>query len=248
MMNSRFEVWLDGQPLSAATPEIVITDIRETAPEISMETYAKTRGNGLLVGQRMRQNLSVVVSFYLPVYGTRERKRAIQDVVTWAKSGTCLSTSDRPDQQLRVLMVEPPVLSSGMRWLQECSITFTAYVFPFWENIEAETVSVASGGSVSHFVPGNADCAPVDVCAQATGGTLIVAVGETSITLDNVPSGTVTISHGTDNILRIEAGGVSVLSKRTPESTDDLLATPGANNRFAVKGGSATFTVRGVWE
>lgn len=247
-MNGRFEVWLDNQPLTAAVPEIVITDIRDSTPEIDLQTYARARGNGLLVGQRTRQSLSVTVSFYLPIYDTEQRKRAMQDVVTWAKAGGSLSTSDRPDQRLRVQMVEPPVLSSAMRWLQECSITFTAYAFPFWENVTPETVTVASGGSVSHYIPGNADFAPVDAVIQATGSTVTITAGNTFITFEGVSAGTISLSHGEDSILRVESGGVSILSKRTPESFDDLLAVPGENNAFTVTGGSATFSIRGVWE
>lgn len=247
-MNGRFEVWLDSQPMSGVAQNVLITDILEDPAEMDVQTYAKARGNGLYVGRRSRQSISVVVTFVIAEYGTAQRKSAMQQLITWAKAGKYLSISDRPNQRLRVQVDGMPTIASAMRWLQECTITFTAYAFPFWEDEMPETIIVAAGKSATHYIPGNADAAPVDATIQATGGSLTVTTGSTTLSFSGVPAGAVTISHGDDNILRVEAAGASILAKRTPGSSDDLLVTPGQTNSFCITGGSAVFTARGVWE
>lgn len=243
-MMTRYGVWLDGLPLHEIDPAIYITDIQEQAPHMNVATVARAKGDGLFVTRRSRESLSVQVGFTIREYDTARRKSIMQKVIAWAKGGKYLSISDRPDQRLRIEVDQLPTISSSLKWTQELSIVFTAYAFPYWENTYADTITTTSNASMT--VMGDADHAPVDATIEGANGTVTITADKTTITLENV-SGSVEISHGDDGILRIMAGGQSILSKRTPESSDDLIATPGRLNDFIVSGGTATFRVRGVW-
>ena len=243
-MMTRYSAWLDGLPLHEIDPTIYILDIQEEPAQMDVSTAAKAGGFGRFVVMRQRQTLSVTISFAIREYDVTRRKAIMQKVVTWAKGGKYLSINDRPGQRLRVEVDELPTIASALRWTQELSITFTAYAFPFWENDYAD--SMTTSGAASMMVMGDADAAPVDVSITPSGSSVTVKADKTTITLHDV-SGNIEISHGDDGILRITSSGESILSHRTPESSDDLTATPGRVNELFVEGGTATFRVRGVW-
>lgn len=243
-MITRYGAWLDGLPLDRISPAIYITDIREEPAAMNVLTLPRASGNGSFVTRRTRDSLSVTIRFAIREYDTVRRKAILQDIITWAKKGKHLSISDRPGQRLRVAVDELPTIQSALRWTQELSLTFTAYSSPFWENDYAD--SLTTSGAASMTVAGDADSATVDVSITPSGDTVTVKADQTTITLTDL-SGAVEITHGDDGLLRIVSGGESILSHRTPESSDDLTATPGRVNDFSVEGGTATFRVRGVW-
>lgn len=245
-MSTRYQVWLDGLPMHGLDPAIIVTDIMEETASMDVVTHPKASGDGLHVAKRTRQSLSVVVRFCIYEYSVTRRKAVMQQIVAWAKAGKYLSINDRPDQRLRVEVDELPTIASAMKWTQELSVTFTAYAMPYWEDEEATTVSVANGGTSSVYVPGDADRAVVNATITPTATTVTVQAGNTSITLEGVTKA-VEISHGDDGILRIVSGGEGIMAARAPESDDELTVTPGATNDFGVSGGTAVFSVRGVW-
>ena len=243
-MMTRYCVWLDGLALHEIDPAIYITDIQEQPAQMNVQTVPRANGDGLFVARRNRDSISVLVKLAIREYDVALRKGIMQKIVTWARAGKYLSINDRPGQRLRVTVDTMPTITSALKWTQELSIVFTAYALPYWENEEPETLTTS--GTASMVVPGDAERALVDVTIVPTGNTVTVSAGNTSITLNGV-SDVVEISHGDDGILRIVSQGESILSKRTPESTDDLLAVPGQENAFAASGCVATFRVRGVW-
>lgn len=243
-MMTRYCAWLDGLPLHEIDPTIYILDIQESPAQMNVSTAPKAGGYGQFVVTKQRQSLSVTISFAIREYDVARRKAIMQKVIAWAKSGKHLAINDRPDQCLRVEVDELPSIQSSLRWTQESSITFTAYAFPFWEN--DYTDSLTTSGAASMSVAGDADSAPVDVSVIPSGDTVTIKADQTTITLTDL-SGNVDITHGDDGLLRIVSGGESILSHRTPESSDDLTATPGRVNDFSIVGGIATFHVRGVW-
>lgn len=243
-MMTRYSAWLDGLPLHEIDPTIYILDIQEDLAQVDVSTAPKAGGSGRFVVTRQRQTLSVTILFAIREYDVTRRKAIMQKVVAWAKGGKYLSINDRLGQRLRVEVDELPTIQSALRWTQELAITFTAYAFPYWEN--DYTDSLTTSGAASMTVIGDGDTAPVDVSITPSGDTVTVKADQTTITLTNV-SGNVEISHGDDGILRIVSSGESILSHRTPESSDDLTATPGRVNDFSIEGGTAIFRVRGVW-
>lgn len=243
-MQTRYGVWLDGQPMDGLDPSIYITDIQEQAPQMNIMTVARAKGDGLFVTRRARERLSVVVRFAIREYDTARRKGVMQQVIAWAKTGKYLAISDRPGQRLRVEVDAMPTITSALKWTQELSITFAAYALPCWQDEYPLTMPVS--GERTGYVSGDAFMSLVDATITPDGDTVTVRAGNSSITLEGV-SGEVEISHGDDGILRITSGGASILAKRTPDSSDDLFAVPGQINHFAVEGGEAVFRVRGWW-
>lgn len=243
-MTTRYSAWLDGLPLHEIDPSIYILDIQEDPAQVDVTTAPKAGGVGRFVITKQRQSLSVTISFAIREYDVTRRKAIMQEIVAWAKGGKYLFINDRPNQRLKVEVDELPTITSALKWTQALSITFTAYAFPYWENDYTDTLTTSSEASMT--VTGDADRAPVDVTIEANGGMVTVKADKTTISLTDV-SGIVEISHDDNGILRLLSNGESILSKRTPESSDDLIATPGRVNDFSVSGGKATFRVRGVW-
>ena len=243
-MITRYSAWLDGLPLHEIDPTIYILDIQEDPAKMDISTATKAGGAGRFVVTRQRQTLSVTILFAIREQDVTRRKAIMQKVIAWAKGGKYLAINDRPDQRLRVEVDELPTVQSALRWTQDLSITFTAYAFPFWENTYHDSLTISDAASMS--VAGDADSAPVDVSITPSGNTVTVKADRTTITLTDL-SGAVEITHGDDGLLRVMSGGESILSHRTPESSDDLTATPGRVNDFSIEGGTATFRVRGVW-
>jgi hypothetical protein len=243
-MMTRYSAWLDGLPLHEIDPTIYILDIQEDPAQMDVSTAAKAGGFGRFVVARQRQTLSVTISFAIREYDVTRRKAIMQKVIAWAKGGKYLAINDRPGQRLHVEVDELPTIQSSLRWTQLLCITFMAYAFPFGVNEYPDTLTTS--GVASMMVMGDADSAPVDVSITPSGSTVTVRADQTTITLTDL-SGAVEITHGDDGLLRIVSGGESILSNRTPESSDDLTATPGRVNDFSIEGGTATFRVRGVW-
>lgn len=243
-MLTRYGVWLDNISLHEIDPTIYITDIQEQPAAMNVLTHPRAAGNGLFVTRRTRDSLSVLVKLAIREYDVTRRKAIMQKIIAWAKGGKYLAINDRPGQRLRVEVDTLPTIASALKWTQELAITFTAYAFPFWVNEYPDTLTTS--GAASMMVMGDADSAPVDVSITPSGNTVTIRADNTTMTVNDV-SGNVEISHGDDGILRIVSNGESILSHRTPESSDDLTATPGRMNDFSIEGGTAVFRVRGVW-
>lgn len=243
-MQTRYAAWLDGLPLHDISPSIYVTDIQESEPQMDIITSARALGDGLHMVRKARKSLSVVVYFVIREYDTARRKAVLQDVIAWARNGTYLSISDRPDQRLKVEVDKYPTITSAMDWTQELAITFTAYTFPYWESALVEKVHTSSSAKL--IVAGNAPRAPVDATITTSASSVVIKAGESVISLVGV-GGIVRIRHDSAGILRITQDGTPILSRRTPASSDDLYAIPGKENDFSVTGGTAVFSVRGVW-
>ena len=67
-MRTRYEVYLDGTPLSAVDPAIHVTDVEECAPEETLRTAARLGSSGTQLLSRRRESLSVRVSFMIREY------------------------------------------------------------------------------------------------------------------------------------------------------------------------------------
>lgn len=252
-MKGRCNVLLNGVSLLSLDENIIIRDISYQPPEIEHTVTALAGRNGGIVTGKRKAESSVVVTFGLYAYSTQARNKALQTVVSWAKNGGILETSDRPDQYLDCVCTGLPSVNSVVGWTDDLSITFTAYAMPFWQSLDCVRIAATSSNSpVSTFIPGN-DKTLVDAVLTATGSVteITVTAGETSITLSGLTLSSgdvVTISHDSNYLIRIRKGNDSLLANRTSLSSDDLEVMCGQVNSFSVSSGvTAEFSVKGVW-
>ena len=119
-------------------------------------------------------------------------------------------------------------------WTDDYTIVFRAYNVTFWQDeLPAQVASgTAASGRVTIQVSGNLPSV-LDATFQNKSGMTInnfwVQANGQRITLSSLGLGgssTLTISHGTDGLLRIMIGSTSVYSKYT--GADDLIVSPGS--------------------
>ena len=253
-MKTRFTVLLNDVSLDSLNDDLVITDISYPAStaEVSVAQFAGREG-GYITDRRKAQT-TAVISFELHVYGTRARQEACQEVISWAKNGGKLQTSDRPDQYLQCVCTKLPSVESALRWTDALTVEFTAYAVPYWQSVfPSKTALSGAEDSGVVFVPGNAKTrADVKITASAAVTQLTVGFGSSVITLTGLTAGqgdVITVSHDDNGIPSIRQGTVSILSKRTAGSADDLVDECG-NIPVTVSASApvtAEFTVKGVW-
>lgn len=255
-MISRYEAYMDGVAMSSLSPNLLILDISHGTSKISRDTVTLVRRDGSIMVDKTLSAAQVKISFQLREYSIAERQKVCQEVARWAQ-GAILETNDRPGQRLHVQCDSFPVIGSALKWLDDLSVTFTAYNYAHWEEKTAvSTTLTGTSGTSTLFVPGNAGKALVEATITPSSGTvndITLTVGDTSIALVGcgaTSSQPVTISYDYIGLLRIKRGTTSVMDKRTAASSDDLLAVCGAVNTFGLTASgavSAAFSVRGCW-
>lgn len=258
-MISRYEVWLNDEPLSSISPNIYIADIGYTAVAPSRDLTRIAAADGRLTGEtEYIQENRINIAFVIREYNTRQRQQVLQDVIKWARGGGWLKTSDRIGQKIYVRVSQFPAIASVMRWTDNLTLEFIASDYPFWVAERPETailtLSSSSYTSGQLYLPGAWKSyveAKITAAASITGFT--VRCGDTFIAFSglSLSSGDViTISYTDDHhILEIKKGTDSILDKRTAASTDDVIAMPGRNNISFSGNGDATceFKVREVF-
>lgn len=257
-MISRYEVYLNNVALSSIDSRILILDVAYGEPGFQRQESRIANRDGNFLGELARNGCSVTVTFQLRIYDISDRQSVCQEIVKWAMKGGKFETNDRPDQMLLCVCEKPPHITSAMKWLDELSVTFRARSYPFWQDI-APTVLSLSGtaqNGVKMRLNGIAEKTYVKVTVKPTSGTLsslTVSANDSTITLQgvSVASGnTLEIGYDDDMILYIKSGTTSYLDKRTPASSDDLIAKCGEENTFSFSANTAvqiTFSVRGAW-
>ena len=253
-MKTRYEVFLNDISLSSLNDNLAITDISYPAPSIehSVSQYAG-RDGGYVSGSRKSEAV-VAVSIELHIYNTQERQAACQEIISWAKNGGKLQTSDRVDQYIQCVCTKIPSIESALKWTDTLTVEFAAYAIPYWQS-EFASEAALSGTDASGvvFVPGNGKTrADVKITASAALSSITVGFGSASITLSglNVSAGDViAFSHDENGTLYIKQGTVSLLLHRTPASSDDLEADCGTIPISITASSSveAVFSAKGVW-
>ena len=232
--------------------KIVIRSIDPGVPRENIQAVSRMGGAGQRVTSQHWETLdvSVVWAINVPKKELAERRRIFDLVNSWALQKGWLTVSEMPDRQMYVDKVIVPGSGDLWDWTAEYTTTFRAYNVPFWQS--TTPVAVANGnitsGTMRITVPGNVDSV-LDITAKNISGSAISniafsAAGKT-LTLNgvNLASGaTLEISHGTDGLLRITAGGTSKYSIKT--GADDLTVSPGAVNVGVSSGGALQVTVR----
>lgn len=249
-MITRYSCALNGVSLDSLDAAIHITDITELPPQQRIVT-ASSAGHGLHVLRRVRERISVKISFLIREYDTVRRREVLQRVFAWANGGGSLTTGDRPGQQLTVLCDTLPGMSSLM-WLDELTLSFTAYETPFWESVTRS--SVTTGASAQLTLPGTADDCPVSCTVVNLGAEALTALtlqcGDTAMSFEklSLSPGESLMLTAVGRSVTIQAAGKTALMNRTDESDDLLLALSGETTAVSVAADqavAATFSARG---
>ena len=253
-MISRYEAYLNDVALSSLDTSIYITDIAYSVVTPQINTVRLSGRNGAYSSGNYVQENRIAQSLMVRQYSTQNRQTVIGAIIAWASKPGWLKTSDRANQKIYVKCSKYPAVTSALRWTDVLSLEFVAYDYPFWVDEIPNKETITSGNECDVFVPG---AYPTDVEAvitpSATITSLHIECGDTFLELSgiSVPANqTITISYTDDHhILSIESNEVSLLNKRTPESSDDLVLNPGTNTVSFTANASATCTliIKGVY-
>lgn len=256
-MISRYSISLNGNELSEIDERLLILDVSHQDSGITREQFKVANRDGARLYDEYREKISVAVTFELRIYSISERQSVLQSIVAWAKNGGKLRTNDMDGVYLDCICEQLPSIQSVKKWLDPLTVVFSAYAFPYWQDEDPAIASLTgrnSGGSID--VPGTAKKAYASVAVTSKAGTvtsLTIHVGSTAISLSGISiakNKTVIVDYDKNRILHITSDGVSLLSKRTGASSDDLYALCGETNEIRVVASSevtATFTIRGAW-
>lgn len=235
-MNERFSCALNGVSPESIDSAVRVTDLTELPPRRRVVTAA-TAKHGLRLLRRVRESLTVRVSFLIAEYDPVKRREVLQRLHAWADGGGVLTTSDRPGQRLIVQCDTLPTMSA-LCWSDELYLEFTAYGVPFWELEEAS--SVTTDGIAALTLNGNVEECPVSAEVTNAGTEALTTVslqcGGTQMTFEGLelaPDSVLVLAYE-DGLLRAEAEGESVLMNRTDYSSDLLLADGGVETVVSV--------------
>lgn len=229
-------VALGGVQLDELDDSIVIRSIDPGVPTETIQAANRMGGSGQRITGQHFENLEATVAFAIDIPKTDlERRREVFDAaMSWAARKGWLTLSRMPDRRLYVDKTIFPSSGDLWAWTDEYALGFRAYNVPFWQEekaVEASTSLAATSGRVSLQIKGNVESV-VDVSFENKSGTTVnslwITANNNTIALTNLGLGgseTLTISHGTDGLLRIMAGNRSVYEKYS--GADDLYVSPG---------------------
>ena len=250
-------VALGGIQLDEIHERVVIRSIDPGVPYEETDAVNRMGGVGQRVTGQHWETLEVNVTYAIDVPKRQMTlRREIFDAVNnWALRKGWLTTNEMPNRRFYVDKVVVPGSGDLWNWTSEFTITFRAYNIPFWQD---DTPGQASSGTVNSgrvWVPVGGNVKSVmDVTFQNKSGAVInnfqVSAGGNTIRLTSLGLGgssALRISHGTDGLLRITAGGSSVYSKY--RGSDDLYVNPGnvAVDFSADRAGVLTAQCYGRW-
>ena len=264
-MKLAHRVALDGKQLDAVDSRINIKAIEEGAGKETIGAVSAAAGWGQRITNRRRDTLEVTVKFSLLIGPDEleERSELLEKVNAWAAPGGSLSIGYRPNRRLNVVCVQAPGAGDQYEWTTVYAITFRAYALPYWEERVANEMSTktAKDASLTMNVAGSAET-DADITLVNKSGAAIQNVtitgGGKSITFASLALAggeQLKIRHIYRNGLRILQCVIintadkarSVMAKRTPESADDIVFSPGdvAFSFSADRACQMTVSVRG---
>ena len=248
---------LGGVQLDEIHERIVIRRIDPGVPYEVTDAVDRMGGVGQRVTGQHWQTLEVNITYAIDV-PKREmalRRQIFDAVNTWALRKGWLTTNEMPNRRFYVDKVVIPGSGDLWNWTAEFTITFRAYNVPFWQDELPGQVASGTVSSGRIWVPVSGNMRSViDVTFRNMSGMTInnfwVQAGGNRITLSSLGLGgssILQISHGTDGLLRITAGGANVYSKYT--GADDLYVNPGsvAVDFAADRAGILTASCYGRW-
>lgn len=241
-MQLRRRVSLNDVQLDEIDSRIIVRGVEEDAAKLSFTTATAYGAPGQRLTSRHRDTLDVTVKFAIRI--TRKdmaaRSELFEKIAGWAAGGGWLKLNYRPNRRLRVVCAGLPAAGDQADWDTEYEITFRAYEAPYWEQSTPSTMTINSTKSLSRSmeIAGTMDSV-LDVTFENISGMEISTMTITTDvsrfefkSLGLKADETLVISHTAAGLLRIRIRGASgdyrsVMSRRTPESSDDLVVSPG---------------------
>lgn len=243
-MISRYKVWLNDVALSEVDPSIYVSDISYNAVSRQYNTSRLAARSGSYSGDDYIGDNRTTVSFSIRKYSTQQRQEILQSVIAWAVNGGWLKTSDRDLQRIYVRCTKLPTINSVMRWTDNLTVEFTAYDFPYWQDEVPITFELNKDDNAVVYMP---YAFGVYVEAEITAGSALtdfeIVVGDTTLSFDNLSisnGDVIKVAYSDDHhILDVSKGALSLLNKRTADSSDDLIAKSGNNTVSFTTDGTA---------
>lgn len=219
-----------------------IINVRAIEPEAQadMSYAARPTRPGQTLLRRLRRSKKIQIQFMIrELYDLAARNAVIDAVNAWSHDGV-LEISTRPDQIAQVIVTKYASAADIRGYTDAYTVEFEACGVPYWQDKTPARLEL-SGGTTStggQIVTNGNVISVADAVITPTGGTLIAFTAQSfdananllsTMLLDNmsVAAGTpIEIYHDASGLLRIEAGGASLIGSRLPESDDELLVTP----------------------
>lgn len=245
-------VALGGVQLDELHEAVIIQRVDPGTTQRTLNTAGMMGGFGQRITARHWDTLDINVDFGINIPKTQPelRRQIFETVCSWALQGGWLTVNWMPGRRVWADLVELPSSGDVRNWTDTYTLLFRAYSVPFWQDEMPSQAShpLITRGGVSLEVSGNVQTV-ADVDFQNRSGMTVnnfaVTAGGNTITLSNLGLGgseLLRISHGTDGLLRITAGGRSVLDRRT--GADDLYISPGVNTVSVTADRAGSLTVR----
>lgn len=223
--------------------DVVIQKVECKAAKTSL-TATSRLGPGQRLTQRHRDYQEVLVTFTIRLKKNRFKERSLlfEQIGAWATEGQWLRISAKPSRRLYIDYIEMPDEGNDRDFAQEYKMTLRAYSIPYWMENDAtsKTVNKKASGSMTCEVSGNTETVMGVTLKNVSGKSISnvsVTAGKSTIAftgLDFQKNDELTIDHTAEGLIRLRihrATGtpayVTVMSKRTPASSDDLYVSPG---------------------
>ena len=261
---SLFDVTIGSVALSTLSDKIYIRDIIEEPYEEEIFKASKAYYAGQRVSKKVRRALSVRVVFVVRERNPQKRAEIFDSIASWAESDRTLYVNYRTITRVtengytytegrrlsRVVVTEPPAITSANKWTQDVAITFTAFDVPYWEDeskymysFAANTLDIFSRYQYSGNIY-NRGTAESPVTMRITNDSssqlqsMNIRCGNSWFYFENLdidPGAGLEIDYDSDSgilqILERRSDGLLGGNKmpcRTAESQDDLMISPGA--------------------
>lgn len=247
---------LNGIGLDELDSRIYVEDIKEST-KVAQDTMQRAYGGLFPLNEPGRESTVITVQFMMKIRDRAERSEVIQRIRGWAAQGW-FTMNTRPGQRIWVYCTKEAEYGAFDRSAR-CEIEFTAYGEACWQNITPVSVSgtAAVGTTTAEITPDGTRKAYLEAEITPPSGTLTavsVSIGGKSITLNGLSvtnAAPLVIRYDELQILHIESGGVSQLSKRSAASADDLMLEAGQKNTVTLTVDRAcayAIRARGLWK
>jgi hypothetical protein len=228
-------VALGGVQLDEVHEAIVIQSIDPGVPNETINAVESMGGAGQRITGQHWNTLDVQVTYGIdiPKNQLALRRQVFDMVNAWAMRKGWLTINYMENRRMYVDKAVIPGSGDMREWTKEFTITFRAYNVPFWQDeVPAAAVSgTAQSGRIYVPVGGNVESV-MDATFQNKSGMTIqnvrISAGGNTIQLNGISLGgsaALTISHGTDGLLKIMKGSTSIYNKYS--GSDDLYVKPG---------------------
>jgi len=227
-------VALDGVYLDEMHERIVIRSINTGVPHENITAVNRMGGAGQRITGEHWETLDVIVTVAIDVPKKElAYRRAIFDMINgWAARKGWLTVNWMQNRRMYVDKVIFPSSGDLWEWTNDYQITFRAYNVPFWQDALPAQAStgVVSQGNLSLQIGGLVTTVLDATFENRSGMTInnfLIRAQGSEIRLSSLGLGgnqKLSISHGTDGLLRIRIGSTSVYNKYTGD--DDLYVDP----------------------